>query len=117
MTNAGAKLVLGSGAVVVALVTGALRIIGTGTILSLSILLAAWSLVAAVSSSKYADQHHLPVWIVAVALSTALFLIPGVIIYWTALRRWPAGAVGMLAAWLLLYVSSLLFLFPAKNYP
>lgn len=82
------RRVLVGGTAVVAASTAALpQITGYGTILYQNVVLGAWGIVAAVTSGKYADQHHGPVWSMAVILNVGTFLLPALVIFYGGRRR------------------------------
>ena len=109
---------LAVGIAVVATSTAALpAVTGYGTVLYQNVVLNAWGLVAAVTSSRYADLHHGPVWFVALLLNVGVFLVPALTIFLIGRRRWPkVGSVG-LVAWTAFYLVSLFVLFPATDGP
>jgi hypothetical protein len=92
-------------------------ITGYGTVLFQVVVLGAWSIVAAVTSTTFADQHHGPMWVVALLLNVTMFFLPGLAIFHLIRNQWPRlGAVG-LSAWVVFYLLALFFLFPATDGP
>src|SRR5437879_3108029 len=72
---------------------------GYGTILYQIVGLGAWSIVAALTSDAYADNHDLPKLSVALVLNLALFLIPAAAIWLACRKRRPATCSGIIVAW------------------
>jgi len=92
-------------------------ITGYGTVLFQVVVLGAWGIVAAVTSTTFADQHHGPMWFVALILNVTLFLLPALAIFYLSRNRWPRlGAVG-LSVWAAFYLLALFVLFPATDGP
>ena len=90
---------------------------GYGTILFQIVVLNAWDLVARVTSERYADLHHTPMWGMALLLNLLLFLVPACAYYRLCRRRWPTACAIGLACWCAFYLSALFFLFPATDGP
>jgi hypothetical protein len=90
---------------------------GYGMLLSQLVVLGAWGLVAALSSGRFADLHHGPVWLAALFLNLALFLIPAGMFWLTTRRRWPRAATVGIIIFCCFYLSCLFFLFPATDGP
>ena len=90
---------------------------GYGTILYQIVVLNAWGIVAKVSSGRFADLHHRPVWLVALFLNLAFFLILALPIYRLAKNRLPLLSVIAVVSWTLFYLGSLFVLFPATDGP
>jgi len=109
---------LAFGIAVVAASTAALpTVTGYGTVLYQNVVLSAWGFVAAVTSERYADLHHGPVWSVALLLNVGVFLVPAFMIFFIGRRRWPkVGSVALLA-WTASYLLFLFVLFPATDGP
>jgi hypothetical protein len=105
-------------AAVVALSTVALPWIqGYGTILFQVVVLVPWGIVAAITSGRYADLHHGPVWVLALCLNVLLFLIPTGLFYLATRRRWPRAFGAGVMIWCLFYLGCLFILFPATDGP
>ena len=92
-------------------------ITGYGTILDQTVVLGAWGIVAALTTSTYADQHHMPVWVVAFILNILFFLVPAFVVWIVARKRWPQICSVFLITWCLFYLASLFLLFPATDGP
>lgn len=92
-------------------------ITGYGTVLFQVTVLGAWNIVAALSSTTFADQNHGPMWLVAVVLNVAVFSLPGLAIFWLTRTRWSWFGVVGLSAWAAFYLSALFVLFPATDGP
>ena len=92
-------------------------IYGYGMMLFQLVVLLAWSVVAAVSSGVFADQHHEFIWPIAVLLNVAFFAIVAVPIWLIAKTRMPKAGSVVLVVWTLFYVASLFWLFPATDGP
>ena len=92
-------------------------ITGYGTVLFQVIVLGAWYIVAAMSSATFADQHHGPMWLVAVVLNVAVFSLPGFAMFRLTRSRWPRLGVVGLSAWAAFYLLALFVLFPATDGP
>jgi hypothetical protein len=90
---------------------------GYGMVLSQMVVLAAWGIVAAASSGRYADLHHGPVWLTALFLNLVLFLIPAGIYFLITRHRWPRVSTVGIAILCVFYLSCLFFLFPATDGP
>jgi hypothetical protein len=90
---------------------------GYGTVLFQAVALGAWGIVAALTSGKYADLHHAPVWSAAFILNLILFLIPALIIWIVFRNRSPKACSSALLVWFVFYIASLFFLFPATDGP
>lgn len=90
---------------------------GYGTVLCQIVVLNAWSIVARITSGKFADQHHAPVWVVAFFLNLTLYLVPATGI-WIGLRK-DKSLLCMISisGWCLFYLSCLFVLFPATDGP
>jgi hypothetical protein len=90
---------------------------GYGTGLFQIVVLGAWSIVAHLSSGRFADQHQGPVWFVALLLNVVLFLVPALVVYLPGRKRLPMLTMIVLVSWLGFYLASLFFLFPATDGP
>ena len=91
-------------------------ITGYGTKLSQIVVLGAYAIIAAITSNNFADQHHGPIWLVALFLNLLLFLIPAFII-WLSMRRRQVSCSITLLGWCAFYLASLFLLFPATDGP
>jgi hypothetical protein len=90
---------------------------GYGTIQYQMVVLGAWGVVAAITSGRFADLHHGPVWAVALLINVLCFLLPAGLFFLAARRRWP-GAVGVgIGLWCVFYLACLFILFPATDGP
>ena len=118
MTKFTPKTTLFSTTAIVGLSTALLpSVTGYGTILFQIVVLNAWGIVARNTSGKFADQHHAPVWVVALILNLILYLIPATGI-WLGLRnRKSLLCMIAIAGWCLFYLSCLFVLFPATDGP
>lgn len=92
-------------------------ITGYGTILFQWVVLGAWGLVAKVTSSAFADHHSAATWTVAFCLNVGAFFLPASILRLSLARLWPRLYAVTMIGWILLYLASLLFLFPATDGP
>lgn len=102
----------------VAASTGLLTLVGGyGTVLSQSVVLSSWGVVARVTSSHFADGHRGAVWGVAVLINALLFLAPASVIYGLTRRTKRRIGVGLLLLWSLFYLACLFWLFPASDGP
>ena len=90
---------------------------GYGTTLSQTVVLGAWSIVAAITSDAFADLHKPLVWLVAVVLNVLLFLVPAAAILLATRGVRVAIRTVALLGWLVLYVASLFVLFEATDGP
>ncbi len=90
---------------------------GYGTILSQTVVLGAWGIVAALTSGKFADLHHGPVWSVAFILNLILFFVPALIVWIVLRKRSPKVCSSVILVWFVFYLASLFFLFPATDGP
>ena len=107
-----------SGLALVALSTAALPYItGYGMQLMQIVVLGAWALLAAVTSSTFADQNHSFLWPIAAVLNVALFSILALPVYLIFRRRAQLFASLFLMAWLVFYLACLFVLFPATDGP
>ena len=88
---------------------------GPGTLLSQTVVLGSWGVVARLVSSRFADQHDGAVWGVAVLTHTLFFLLPALIIFAVTHRERRRLGVGLILGWGLLYLASLFWLFPAAD--
>jgi hypothetical protein len=87
------------------------------TVLSLTVGLCAWAVVAFIKSAHFADTHFIAVWSVAVLLHVLMSLIPTFAI-WLGLRlRKPGLCIVLMIGWCLCYLSLLLVLFRAPEGP
>ena len=117
MSYVAKRTYLGSVAIV-AMSTAVLpAITGYGTQLFQIVVLVAWGLVARATSGAFADQHDFVVWVVALLLNVLLFSIPAGAVFLMLRRRAPQLCTVLIAAWLLFYLASLFFLFPATDGP
>lgn len=106
------------GAVAVAASTVVLPWVGGyGTVLFQVVVLEAWRLLSAVTSDQYADLHHGPLWMIALALNVTLFLVPAAVVWFAMRHRWPKSCATAIIGWCALYLASLFFLFPATDGP
>ena len=104
--------------ILVALSTAAFPFVaGYGTFLFQAVALGGWWLVAAVTSDRWADLHHLPVLVAAATLNVVVFGVPAAVILFTGRLHWPAATVALLTLWLIFYALSLFLLFPATDGP
>lgn len=110
-------VMLGAMAVVALSTTVMPYITGYGTLLFQVVGFSAWGIVAAITSGKFADQHHAVVWPTALLINLVMFSIPALLPYWVGKRKsFIFGAVGIVA-WLALYLGMLFVLFPATDGP
>lgn len=110
--------VLSLGVAIVALSTLLLPWIkGYGTVLYQFVVLGAWGVVAAVTSGRYADLHHGPVWVVALLINVICFLVPAWLFWLAARRRWPSAVEVGIGLWCAFYIACLFILFPATDGP
>jgi hypothetical protein len=87
------------------------------TDLALLVALLAWGAVAFVKSGHYADSHISVVWIVAVLLHLACFLIPALTIFLGLRNRNRRLCLALLGGWWIAYLAFLYVLFPASAGP
>jgi hypothetical protein len=92
-------------------------ITGYGTIQHQFVVLGAWGVVAAITSGRYADIHHGPVWAVALLINVLCFLVPAGLFFLTVRRRWPGAAGVGVVLWCAFYLACLFILFPASDGP
>ena len=90
---------------------------GYGTVLYQVVALGGWAIVAALTSSAYADTHDWAILSAALVLNLLLFSIPAAVIWLACRKRWPAASSGIMLAWCAFYLASLFFLFPATDGP
>lgn len=90
---------------------------GYGTIQYQLVVLGAWGVVAAITSGRYADQHHGPVWVVALLINVLCFLVPAGLFLLVVRRRWPSAAGVGVGLWCVFYLACLFILFPATDGP
>lgn len=90
---------------------------GYGTVLFMAIGLAAWGIVAAATSHKFADQQDVVMWTVAGVLNVGLFSVPATVLYFGLSQSAPQLCRGMLIGWTILYMACLFVLFPATDGP
>ncbi len=103
---------------VVAASTGGLPFVrGYGTGLFQLVVLGAWAIVARLSSGMFADQHHGPLWVVALLLNVLCFCIVAVPLWWVARKRLPKLGASLIICWTIFYVAMLIILFPATDGP
>lgn len=88
-----------------------------GTRLSLSVSLAAWDLIAGLTTHGYADSHRTAVLLVTCILSTILYLIPALAIWFTLRKRMPKICSFTLVVWCLWYGLCLFVVFPTADLP
>lgn len=111
------KVLIGS-EVVVALSTAALPFVtGYGTVLSQLIVLTAWGIVARLTSGRFADLHHGPVWIVALVLNLVAFSVLAAPIWAISRARASKLSSIAIAIWCAVYVGLLFILVPATDGP
>jgi hypothetical protein len=90
---------------------------GYGTVLFQVVTLNAWSLLAGLTSGRYADYHHGLLWTLALLLNVFLFLIPAVPWWFFTRRRWPSWCRAGLVVLCALYLGFLFYLWPATDGP
>jgi hypothetical protein len=91
---------------------------GYGTTLSQTVVLGAWSIVAALTSDAFTNLHKPLVWLVAAALNVLLFLVPAAaILLSTRGARATSTRTVALVGWLVFYAASLFILFQATDGP
>ena len=90
---------------------------GYGTVLFLVVTLNAWSLLAALTSGRYADFHHGLLWTFALLLNVFLFLLLALPWWFSTRRRWPSWCTRGLVVLSVLYLGSLFYLWPATDGP
>jgi hypothetical protein len=113
----GRRILFGCAAVVAASTAVLPWIGGYGTHLFQLVVLDAWAIVAALTSDRYADLHHGPMWMLALLINVFLFVVPAGLFFLAAHRRWPrASAIGV-AIWCVFYLRCLFVLFPATDGP
>lgn len=111
------KILLAAACMVGASTVALINASGYGTSLDQIVELGAASIVAAITSDRFADTHHPVVWSVALVWNLILFLIPATGIWLAARKRWPAACSVAILAWCLFYLASLFWLFPAADGP
>jgi len=105
-------------ALVVLISTAALPFItGYGTNLFQVVALGALSLVASLTSNKFADLGHWAVWLVAGILNVVLFSIPAFVLFFATRKRPGVFFALPVSLWLMFYLACLFVLFPATDGP
>ena len=74
-------------------------------------------LLASLTSGMFADQNHYILYPLAAVLNIVVFSIAALPIYFALRRRAPRVCVTLLLVWLVFYLCSLFFLFPATDGP
>jgi hypothetical protein len=90
---------------------------GYGTGLFQLIVLGAWSIIARLSSGKFADQHHGVLWAVAFLLNIICFNVVAVPLWLLTRERMPKLSAISIVCFTVLYVAALFVLFPATDGP
>jgi hypothetical protein len=117
MTSRPSKTLLVATGVVAASAIVFPKVRGYGTGLFQLVVLVAWRIVATITSDRYADSHHAPLWPVAWALNLLLFLLPAALLWALARKRWPILCTLATITWCAFYMASLFWLFPATDGP
>jgi hypothetical protein len=106
------------GAVMVAMSSMVLPSVkGYGTVLFQLVAFSGYVLVAIASSQSFAEQNMAIVWTISAMLNVLYFVIPGWIIYRFSREKWQTRSAVLIWCWLLFYLASLLYLFPATDGP
>jgi hypothetical protein len=87
------------------------------TVLSLLVALCAWSVVAFLKSSQFANEHFRVVWTAAVMLHLIGFFIPGIAMWLGFRNRKPVLCSALVCIWCLCYLVLLYICFPAPMGP
>jgi glucan phosphoethanolaminetransferase (alkaline phosphatase superfamily) len=111
------KAFLASSAVVAGSTVGLPYVTGYGTELFQLVALGAWSIIARLSSGKFADQHHGVLWMVAFLLNIVCFAVIAVPLWLLTRRRLPKFGAFLIICWMVFYVAMLFVLFPATDGP
>jgi hypothetical protein len=90
---------------------------GYGTGLFQLIVLGAWSIIARLSSGKFADQHHGELWAVAFLLNIICFNVVAVPLWLLTRKRVPKLSAISIVCFMVFYVAMLFVLFPATDGP
>jgi hypothetical protein len=90
---------------------------GCGTVLYLVVGLTSASLVAGATSDYYADNHPVPVILVAFFLNVLVYGIPATLIWLVSRAKWGHVSGYVLLCWCAFYLASLFVLFPASECP
>lgn len=85
------------------------------TIFEYTVALFAWGIISYAKSPHFADFHFPLVWSVTVLLHVIAFSIPALAVWFGFRNRRPRLCSGLLAAWCLIYLMLVLFLFPASG--
>jgi hypothetical protein len=98
--------------------TAGLRYVtGYGTAQFQLVVLGAWSIIAHLSSSKFADQHHGVIWAVALLLNIFCFNVVAVPLWLLTRKRVPKLSAISIVCFTVFYVAMLFVLFPATDGP
>ena len=109
--------VLGSAIALVAASTAALPYVrGYGTTLFQFVALGAAAIVESMASSS-GDGHLTAVWLVALLVNLASYLIPLVLLHLFKKRASASLRVGVIFVWTVFYLAALFVLFPARDGP
>lgn len=90
---------------------------GYGTVWQQAVLLGAYSIVSALTSSSFAESHRSVVLIMAFVLNVIAFLLPGALLWVVLAKRSPRLAQTACAVWCVTYLCLLFILFPAHDGP
>lgn len=102
---------------IVALTAITFRATGYGTLLSQTILLGSWGLVARLVSPQFADRYDSVVWLVTAVVNGLLFSLPAGIIYHLTRQKLRRFRMPLLIGWTFAYLGLLFWLFPATDGP
>ena len=109
---------IAGGLAIVALSTCAFpSVTGYGTVLSQIVVLGAWSLLASATSGVFADQHHGPLWALALVVNVMAYGMPLAALRFCTKRGPTEVRVGSTLVWTAFYLAALFFLFPATDGP
>jgi hypothetical protein len=90
---------------------------GYGTQLFQVVVLTAWAVLAGLTSSRFADQHHGILWTLAAGVNVLTFWIVAVPLWAFLRRRAQLVALCALLGLSAFYLASLFWLFPATDGP
>jgi hypothetical protein len=93
------------------------RVTGYGTSLFELVVLGAWSILAHLTSDRYADTHHPALWAIAAVINLVAFFIPETVIWFATRKRWPTICSVVTCVWCGFYLLALFYLFPATDGP
>jgi|SRR5208283_3055298 len=90
---------------------------GYGTAQFQLVVLGAWSIIAHISSGKFADLHHGVLWAVAFLLNTICFNVVAAPLWLITRKRFPKWSAFLIICWTVFYIGMLFVLFPATDGP